>query len=411
MTGPRIAVLSRKSLATHRYDLWLAGLDAQVLLFAEDTPANRDTLATATPGFAEVRLFRDWKTNRAVDLAVCTAHAEAPIHRIVALSECDVVRAAQLRARLGVPGQSPESARVFRDKVAMKAAAAAAGLATPATCAVHTLAELMDFAARHSPLVVKPVDGAGAKDVVVLPDVAAVERWARDTGLRCDEPPRLVAEEWIDAPMLSVDGMMAAGRVRAAMVGRYTETCLDSVRFGRPNGILQLDADSPAAQSSTAYVAALVAALPTPDELTSFHAELFELPTGPALCEIACRTGGGYLDRVAVELFGVGLDHASCLGQAGAVPELSEPAMHGHGVFGDLLIPRPDGVLTHAPDACPVPGVVDFAVRVRVGEAYTRATKVSECAADALLRAGDHAELRRTYDQVVGWLDRELRWA
>jgi biotin carboxylase len=299
---------------------------------------------------------------------------------------------------------------VFRDKAAMKAAAVAAGLAAPAICPVDTLAELMDFAARHSPLVVKPVDGAGAKDVVVLPDRAAVEHWAGGVALRSDEQPRLVAEEWIDAPMLSVDGLMAAGTVRAAMVGRYTETCLDSVRFGRPNGILQLDADSPTARAANAYVAALVAALPTPDELTSFHAELFELPTGPVLCEIACRTGGGYLDRIAVEAFGVGLDHASCLGQAGAAPDL-RPQTAGRGVFGDLLIPRPAGVLTHAPDACPVPGVVHFAVRARVGDACTRATKVSECAADALLRADNHAELLRTYDQVVGWLDRELRWA
>src|SRR4051794_24685600 len=63
---------------------------------------------------------------------------------------------------------------------------------------------------------------AGARDVVVHTEVAAVERWASKAGLPSDEPPRLIAEIWIDAPMLPVDGLMAGGKVRTAMVGRYT---------------------------------------------------------------------------------------------------------------------------------------------------------------------------------------------
>jgi hypothetical protein len=411
VTRPRIAVLSRKPLADHPYDAWLADLCADLLVFAEDTAANRVAAGAAGQRFAEVSLFPDWKTNRAVDLAVLAAHDAAPIDRIVALSECDLIRAAELRDRLGVAGQSPASARAYRDKAVMKTIAAAAGLATPAWCAVNALPDLMNFAARHGRIVVKPIDGAGARDVVVLTDVAAVERWASKAGLPSDEPPRLIAEKWIDAPMLSVDGLMAGGKVRTAMVGRYTATCLDSVRFGRPHGILQLDADDPVAGRAMGYVQALVAALPAPEDPTSFHAELFDPPGGPMLCEIASRTGGGHLDRMAREVLGVGLDQASCAGQAGATVDLGAARSYRGGVFGDLMVPRLDGVLVRAPDHCPLPGVVDFRVRVPVGVPSTRATKVSECAADALLRARNHEELRQLYDGVVAWLGDAWQWA
>jgi len=400
----RVAILSRRAIGQMPYAHWLADLDAELLLYAEDTPANR---AADTAGYATVELFADWKRNRAVDLAVLDAHARAPLDRIVALSECDVVRAAELRERLGLPGQSVASARAFRDKPTMKAAAAAAGLAVPAFRVVDTVADLLDFVAEHGPAAVKPVDGAGARDVHRFADVAEAADWARTAGLPSDEPAGLLAESWIDAPILTVDGVLAAGQVLVAMVSRYTETCFASLYGQVPLGLLQLDPHAPGARAALEYTRALVAALPTPDEPTSFHAELFDAPDGPVLCEIASRTGGGQIDAMAAGALGLSLNQASVRGQAGLPWRRPEP---GSDLWGHVHLPHRAGRVTRVPQHCPVPGVAGHVCRVAVGQHTGAAGKISEAAVELLLRAPDHEALRGVHAEALRWLSDDLRY-
>jgi hypothetical protein len=292
----------------------------------------------------------------------------------------------------------------------MKGYAAAAGLSVPAHRRVRTITDLLDFAAGYPAIVVKPLDGAGSRDVSVLRGTDQVGQWARRAALNPDEDPRLLVEEWVDGEMLLVDGLMAGGRACAAMVSRYTRTCLSALRHARPLGVLQLDPDCPEAEEALRYVDRLLAALPCPAELTSFHAELFEGPRGLVLCEIACRTGGGNLDRVAASVLGVSLEYASCLGQAGVPPPISRRDPGGGRVLGFLLLPASGRVLCETPGPCSIPGVLDLTLHASVGQQTVRATKVSEYSVDALFEATDHSRLRALYDQVVRWLDNELVW-
>jgi biotin carboxylase len=52
--------------------------------------------------------------------------------RILTTAEVDVIRAAELREELGIPGQRRESARAYRDKYVMKSIVAEAGIRTAA---------------------------------------------------------------------------------------------------------------------------------------------------------------------------------------------------------------------------------------------------------------------------------------
>lgn len=407
--GRRVAVLSKKSLATHPYHCWFAG--DEVLLYAEDTAATRAELQRVGRGYARVELFDNWKGNRAIDVAVLREHESRPVDRIVALSECDQVRAGQLRARLGIPGQDAASARAFRDKTLMKRYAVRAGLDVPAFAAVERVWDLVDFATSLSgPVVLKPVDGSGSRDVAVIADADAVRAWADSrTGLE-DEPAHLIAEEYIDAPMLSVDGIMCAGRILAAVVSAYTVTCLGSLSGLRPHGLLQLDDESATAARTRRYARAVVAALPGPAEPTSFHLEVFDHPQrGLLLCEIAGRTGGGRINDAVRSTLGVDLEETCARGQAGQ--HVQVPAVVLPGRAGDVLIPSPGAQLRRAMSSCDVAGVVDFRLHLREGQLAARAAKVGDTVADLLLHGADHADLVRTYAAVLQWLGRALEWA
>ncbi len=406
MTTRRIAVLCKKDPHRHPVDRWLDGHD--VALFAADTPAVRRYL-DAGAGFGSVALFDGWKVNRAVDLAVIAAHRRRPFDRIVALSECDVVRAGELRTTLNVSGMDGRAAAAFRDKVVMKRVASHAGLATPAFAAVDTVWDLVDFAAGRDRVVVKPVDGSGALDVTVLAG-DEVEQWAATRGNEWDAPARLLVEEYLDAPMVLVDGVLAAGGVLVRMVSAYVGSCHDMVAGLSPLGVVALDDEDPVAVRASAYVEQLVKTMPGPEEPTSFHCELFDVPgRGMALCEIAARTGGGRIGDQARLTLGVDLERWSCLGQAG-VPAAALPRARAEGSAGFVLLPARGGRVTGMPASCPVPGVVDWRPHVAAGQVVERARKASDLAADVLFAARDPAAALAVHDEVVRWVDEHVTW-
>ncbi|MFY4695177.1 hypothetical protein [Burkholderia glumae] len=99
---------------------WLA--DAQQDVYAlTSKPMNR-------PGkYRMIRKFDDLGAPLADQLALELGRT-APIGFIASQSEYDMLRVAALREALGLPGQSVQSARAYRDKVLMKDHMAAAGI-------------------------------------------------------------------------------------------------------------------------------------------------------------------------------------------------------------------------------------------------------------------------------------------
>lgn len=402
----RIAVLCDKDPHLCPVDRWLVGHD--VTLFAADTPAVRRYLETGH-GFGRVALFDGWKVNRAVDLTVIAAHRRRPFDRIVALGEGDVVRAGELRATLGLSGMDGRTAAAFRDKAAMKRFASLAGLATPAFAAVDTVWELIDFAAGRDRVVVKPVDGSGARGVTVLAG-DEVERWAATHLTEWDVPARLLVEEYLDAPVVLVDGVLAAGAVLVRMVSAYVGSRHGMVAGLSPLGVVTLDDDDPIAVRASAYVEQLVKTMPGPEEPTSFHCELFDVPgRGMTLCEIAARTGGGRINDQAMLTLGVDIERWSCLGQAG-VPAAALPRSRVVGAAGSVLVPARGGRVTGMPATCPLPGVVDWRPHVAAGAVVGRAHEASDLAADVLFTARDPAGALAVHDEVVRWLDEHVTW-
>lgn len=397
----RVAIISRKSLAAHRYDLWLGELGQTCVLYVGGSARDEAFFnGDHDDRYAARRTVRDLEEQALVE-ALLRDHARHPFTAIVALHEDDIVVSGELRDRLDLPGQRAESARAYRDKLQMKWHVARSRVACPQFASVDTPHDLVAFAEDvGGPVVVKPRWGSGATGVVRL-DPAECASFAPTHGWK-----QLIAEEWIDGPMISVDGLMVAGRPVALMVGRYTETCLTSLDSLVPHGSLQIDRTDPLFAAASTATADVIAALPAAPELRPFHAEFFDTPSGLVFCEIAARTGGGNLFLLMRNALGIDPEYAACLGQAGLTPALPDELVTPRrtGVFGDVVIPRGRSALARPSSDHALPGVLGSTFRDEA--AYGPATAVSDIAFDALLAAEDHARLRLVYDQVVDWIAR-----
>ena len=207
------------------------------------------------------------------------------------MSAKDVRAAAEIRAALGVPGAKPADVVLTENKLAMKAAVAAAGLRVPRHAPGPEVLSGAVGPRWSGRTILKPIDGAGSRGVASFPSVEeAIDALRADPGR---DPATHEIEEFIDAPVVHLDGFLLAGEPIVLLASRYMGTCLEYAA-GRPQGSVQLDDDRGLCR------AALPCLRATGIVNGTFHLEMFEGPDGPVFLEVAARTGGGIVERIAL---------------------------------------------------------------------------------------------------------------
>src|SRR4029079_2101873 len=127
---------------------------SRVLLLTDEKLRDSDWPREAIDAFYYVR--RDMPQDDIRKGAAFLARSEQ-IDRIVALDDFDVETAAMLREYLHIAGMGQTTARAFRDKLAMRARARAAGIPCPDFVHVLNHQAINDWVARvPAPWVLKP---------------------------------------------------------------------------------------------------------------------------------------------------------------------------------------------------------------------------------------------------------------
>ena len=388
-----VLVLNNYRLSTLPYPEWL---DAEVTLVTDASCLE------AGPGYADVVSFEDYTGNPLIEYEVVRLHEKHGFDRLIAMSELDLLRAARLRERLGIPGQDVAGATAFRDKVTMKRALRAGGVPITPFAPVEHATDLVGFAREHGfPLVLKPRRGAGSMGVHVLGDEDALVELLRATpALGGDERPRLIAEKYVPHQLFHVDGVVIGGEVRLIWPSRMT-SCLGHLD-GDPLVTALLDADDPLVGPLCELTRRALAALPTP-ATTMFHAEVFQRPDGELVFnEIACRAGGG--EVAGVLLLGFGHDIVELYVRAALTDrldaDLPEKPLRGAGFV--IVPPRP-GVLAAAPADCPVPGVAEYRLGRAVGDTMTAAAHSVDELALFTATGSSSAEVTATLTTAAKW--------
>ncbi|NEB00234.1 ATP-grasp domain-containing protein [Streptomyces sp. SID13726] len=169
--------------------------------------------------------------------------------RIISMSEYELLDAARLRERLGVPGAPVARVLLARDKVLMKRAVDRAGLRVPRFLPLTDFLRADGRAPWSGATVLKPHRGASSEDVVVYGDPR--EAYASVTGrtsgvseldgteVTDEAVASYEVEEFVDGPVLHFDGLVQDGRVLALTGSEYLGTCLGYAQ-GVPLGSFQI---------------------------------------------------------------------------------------------------------------------------------------------------------------------------
>ena len=141
------------------------------------------------------------------------------IDAIVPLDDYDVETAAALREHLRLPGLGETGARYFRDKLAMRTQASAAGISVPPFTPVFSYDRLRVYMERvPPPWVLKPRSEAGAMGIKKLYSSEEVWRWLDQLG---DEQSFFHLEQFIPGEIYHVDSLVYDGRILFAQPHKY----------------------------------------------------------------------------------------------------------------------------------------------------------------------------------------------
>jgi biotin carboxylase len=182
----------------------------------------KDTAKWPLESIAEIFYMPDtngaWDRTTLINSVSHLARTES-IDRIVALDDFDVELAASLREHLRVPGMGETTVRYFRDKLAMRVRAAAAGIRVPAF--VHALnrdrvREFMDRV--PAPWVLKPRSMAGA---IGIRKIASDSEFQSAVDQLGDMLSHYLLEQFIPGDIFHVDSIIYNREIRFAIASGY----------------------------------------------------------------------------------------------------------------------------------------------------------------------------------------------
>ena len=383
------------------YSAWLRHANVPLVLFT----VSRDRGDDDEGMFARVERRATFDDSGRTEERVLELALEFEFTRVFAQSEHDILRAAGLRHRLGIPGQSLDSALAYRDKLYMKRLACAAGVACAAFAPVSTAPDLRTFVADHGlPILLKPRRGAGSRGIRVLRSTKDV-----DSVLACPIPPDSMVESFVRGNVFHVDGLALDGHVLFASASRYV---LDSLAFqtGGSMGSVLLNPSDVLSRRLIAVTRRVLLALPRAPSI-AFHAELFvDTADQVLLCEIACRPGGSRTADPISIVYGVDIYEQWVKRFFGVPIELPTARREWFSV-GRLLVPPRVGCLRAMPTDVPFDWVVDYRKNSRPKQRWNGAECSADHVASFLVKGRDSDEAADRMLMLDHWFRNRLDWA
>lgn len=273
----------------------------RVLLVTDETLRDADWPREAIDAFYYVR--RDMPAGDIRKGAAYLARTER-LDRIVALDDFDVETAAMLREYLHVPGMGETTGRAFRDKLAMRSRARAAGIACPDFVHAVNQDAIHEWTARVSlPWVLKPRAQAAAIGIKKIE--SADELWSILDTLG-DARPEFVLEQFVPGDVYHVDSLVFDRTVVFARASRYGTPPFAVAHQGGIFVTRTLGADDPVAIALEDINARVLVSFGLQRGVS--HTEFIRAADGTIhFLETSARVGGAYIADVVHAATGINL--------------------------------------------------------------------------------------------------------
>ena len=268
----------------------------------------------AAPGFAaadEAVVANTYDVDETVAAAVAYHRTKRPIDGIMCMAADVPLTVASVAAALNLPGIPVEAARLAADKLAMKQAFARAGIPIPWYQAIASIDELRAaIAERGFPLVLKPVDGRGARGVLRLTGRTDLA-WAFAHATSQSRRGGVMVEEYLAGPQISTEGLLVAGEgTTCGFIDRNYEHLETFAPYIVENGGEQPSALPLPAQRQISNVA-MDAGRAMGIVSGNVKGDMVWTDRGPYVIEIAARLSGGWMSTDQIPL-GTDVDLIGC---------------------------------------------------------------------------------------------------
>ncbi|ARF58798.1 ATP-grasp domain-containing protein [Streptomyces gilvosporeus] len=286
-------------------------------------------------------------------------HAAHALQYLVCFPENLQIPVAASREELGISGATAAEMLPFRDKDAMKETARNSGIPVAEWRPIERNADARPLLDKHGKIVLKPRDGAGSAGIFVIDDEA--DLLALDADLRGYQ-----AEQFIDAPMIHIDAVVADGKAVVAPTSRYLSTTL-SHTTRQPLASVVID-EPVLLQRSRDFLERVIETFRVEDAV--LHLEAFVTPEDIIFNEMARRAGGGGIVTLTQALTGFNLFESMVRMEVGLPLERSHPTVGAPG-GGFVLFYAEAGTLESIDDSSiPDDWIVERKLSVPVGGFY-----------------------------------------
>ncbi len=394
-----ILILNRVSNNTAPYYEWLHEQGVPLVLLCDSVRRGR-----VDERYDHVEFFDDWKQNGNIERRAHELHSQYHFTALVANSESDIVRAAQLREQLHLPGQLSASALAFRDKVSMKSHLQRVGVSVPTFRPVTNPWDVITFRDEQGfPFVLKPRMGMGSENTFVVETPEDLERALAVTAFQDYE-----VETFVDGDMYHIDGVWADHEIKFWAVSKYLNGCL-AYQDGQFLGSLLLDPTTALSRALRDMTERILGALPDPIAC-AFHCEIFVDDRGRlTLCEIASRTGGGRVIPTIHHAYRYNLLEHSVLGQVGQpLTRIEKPRPTVYAGFS-LMPPRP-GTLVSLPAEAPFDFVLEYLTNAAAGDTFGGARRSVDHFVSCIVTGSSPAEVEERLVTVAEWVNEATEW-
>ncbi|AKH86889.1 carboxylase [Streptomyces sp. CNQ-509] len=262
---------------------------------------------------------------------------------VMTWTEWYLVPTARLARSLSLPTTPPSALRRCRDKAAARAAFARGQVPSAVCVSVSTEAEAREAAQRVGyPVVLKPASLAASMGVTradtddELP--FAYRHAAQAASRRGVESPRVLVEEYLDGPEISVECVTHKGRTTAVAVTHKT--------VGMPPHFEELahvvDANDPLLPRVGPAANAALEALGVTDSVS--HVEMRLVDGRPRLIEVNARLAGDMIGHLVQSATGIDLARAAADIACGHTPDLTPTRNRTAAIR--MIYPAHSGTLT-----------------------------------------------------------------
>jgi biotin carboxylase len=268
----------------------------------------------SAPGFAvadEAVVANTYDVDATIAAAATYHTNRRPIDGVMCMAADVPLTVAGVAAALGLPGIPMDSARLAADKLAMKQAFRRAGIPIPWFQAIASLEALTRVVAdRGLPLVLKPVDGRGARGVLRLTERTDLA-WAFGHASAQSRSGAVMIEEYLAGPQISTEGLLIDGvGTTCGFIDRNYEHLDTFAPYIVENGGEQPSVLPAPAQRQIASVA-MAAGRALGIMTGSVKGDMVWTDRGPFVIEIAARLSGGWMSTDQIPL-GTDVDLIGC---------------------------------------------------------------------------------------------------